>query len=429
MKSNSIKQCTIGLRRYGVLIEALFISLLVLIPVISLNAAEYETPGIRKASVILPSHMLSGKHYRVRNKVVSYGYMHHYTVDSDFGVFEVTGDGALRKLIKEIGAIAQLRKVKKSDTYIDSVKKAGKMPIEFGRNLIDEPVDTVTGVPKGVFRLFSNAYTSVTSPKDPSEDKKYAQILAMSAYKRDYAYELGVDVYSSNAVLQKELNSLGWAGALGSLSVSAALAPFRGSGAMVVKATRLSQQFNDILKENPPAKLREMNEVKLSAMRVSKQLASQFLDHPHFTPRHDTIIVRLLERLKGVRGRDAFISFALSADDEESATFVMNIVVTMSGYSETVSPIKQISINSGLVIAQAKNGSILIPFPLDRGVWTERADRILSNLVASYNESSGKKNKFQLWVTGTVSKLARKELELIGIKVTENVDERIVFVD
>jgi hypothetical protein len=399
------------------------------LPVYDIGAEIYETPGNRSASDILPAKMLVGPNYRINNKVVSYGYMHHYTVDSDFGRFEVTGDSALRKLLKEINAIAKLREVKKSKVYGEAVKNAAKQPVEFGKNLIDDPVDTVTGVPKGVFRLFGNAYTSITKEKDPSEDARAKQLLAVSSHKRDYAYELGIDVYSSNPVLQEELNSLGWAGALGSLSVSAAMAPLGGPGAKVFKASRLSQQFNELLKEEPPSRLRTINEEKLLAMRIPQHLVDGFLDSAVFTPRHDTIITGSLESLRGARGRDAFIHFSLTANDEESANFFQNIAETMRGYHYEVSPVQEINIVSGLVIARAKNGSALLPFPLDHGVWTERADRILGNLVKSYNDSSGKKNTYELWVAGTVSPLARKNLEKLGFKVTENVDERIEIMD
>ncbi|MEE9295736.1 MAG: hypothetical protein V3W34_12340, partial [Phycisphaerae bacterium] len=78
----------------------------------------FEVPANRSAAQILPANLIAGPHYRVRDKVVSYGYMHHFTVDSDFGVFEVTGNGALRKLLREIRAIAGLKKVKQSKAYL-----------------------------------------------------------------------------------------------------------------------------------------------------------------------------------------------------------------------------------------------------------------------------------------------------------------------
>jgi len=396
------------------------------IPVSGMSAKKYETPGNRKVSDILQDNMIKGKNYRVRDKVVSYGYMNHFTVESDFGVFEVTGIGALRKLLKEIRAIAVLQRIEESEAFKESVKKAAQKPVQFGKNMITDPVDTVSGVPKGVFRLFGNAYTSVRSRRDPSEDSRTEAMLSVSAYKREYAYKFGVDVYSSNSVLQKELNKVGWAGALGSLSLSAALAPVGGLG-YVVKYSRLAEQFSEMLRDQPPPRLRQINEEKLSRMGVSSSLARAFLDHQSFTPRHDTVIAGSLEMLKGASGRDKFIQFALSADDEESANFFQNIAEIIRGYHEKVSPIKEIKVVSGLILARAKNGSFLIPFPLDHGVWTERADRILNNIVTSYNKSSGKKNKYELWVAGTVSQIAQKELKKLGIKITKNVDKKIEF--
>src|SRR5687768_8987005 len=153
-------------------------------------AAEYEMPGEHKASEILPPEILKGPHYRVREAVPTDGYMHQFTVDSDFGVFEVTGDMALRKLVREIYAIAALQQIKGTDAFAAAVKDAATAPVALGKNLITNPVDTITGVPKGVFRLFSNIGTSATSARDPSEDSRLETALLLSTYKREYAAQL-----------------------------------------------------------------------------------------------------------------------------------------------------------------------------------------------------------------------------------------------
>jgi hypothetical protein len=74
--------------------------------------------------------------------------------------------------------------------------------------------------------------TGLTTKADPSQDSKVEQMLAVSSNKRDLAHRLGVDVYSSNSVLQKEMNSVAWATSLGSLTLSAALAPVGGHAVM-----------------------------------------------------------------------------------------------------------------------------------------------------------------------------------------------------
>lgn len=393
-------------------------------------ATAFETPRNRKASEILPRDVIKGKHYVIRDTVVSYGYMHRYTVDSEFGKFEVSGDGALRKLLKEIEAIAALKEMSKTDAYVDALKKAGTMPVDFAKNLISNPVGTVIGVPKGVFRLVRNAATSVTSKRSAGQDDEVKSVLAVSAYKRELAHKLGVDVYSSNEVLQEELNRFGWAGAMGSLTVSVAMMPIGGGAALAFKGTRLSQQMNDLLKDEPPPRLRELADKKLEEIGISEELRKAFLDHPHYTPRHRTILVGCLSLLKGARGRDSFIQYALKADGEETANFFQNMAETMRGYNEKVSPVSEMDVVFGLVFAKAKNGSVLIPFPLDHGVWSKRADMVIRNALIRYKESkAGSRAKFELWVTGTLSPLAKRRLPTLGVKPVEDVDKRIEFMD
>jgi hypothetical protein len=395
------------------------------------TAAEYEVAIDRKASDILPSDKLSGPHYQIQERVVCYGYMDQFTVNSDYGPFQPSSDYALRKLLKEIQAIAILRQIKGSKVYLDSVKSAAKMPFEFGKSIITDPVDTISGVPKGVFRLFSNMGTAATSERNPSEDARWKTLLLLSSYKRDYASELGVDVYSSNPVLQKELNSLGWAGAIGSLSVSAALTPFGGPGFLAVKMARMSLQFNNLLKTEPAPRLRQINAEKLANMGVSKDLAEQFLNHDSFTPTHQTVIVGSLATLTAARGQDIFITRTLTAEDEETANYFQNMAETMRGFNESVSPITDITVAFGLVFAKAKNGSILIPVPVDYAIWSEHSAGIITNAIKSYKQVTGSQpiGKLELWITGTATPLAKQELEKLGVGVVENIGPRIDFMN
>ena len=204
-------------------------------------AQQYETYGVRKAADILPPALQKGAHFRVRDDVVSYDYLHHFTVESDFGTFEVTSDAALRKLVREIAAIAALKDTKTIEAVGESVKQAAKAPFELAKNLVTHPVDTVSGVPKGVFQIFGNVAESITMTHDPAEDARIKQALFVSSWKRDFAAEHDVDVYSSNKVLQKELNRVGWAAAIAGLSISVATIP-GGTAVTVLKNMRLLGQ-------------------------------------------------------------------------------------------------------------------------------------------------------------------------------------------
>jgi len=389
--------------------------------------ARFEVPGSQTASEVLPRELITGPHYKVRDKVVSYGYMRNYVVDSDFGVFQVTGDFALRKLIREIGAIATLQEVKKGQAYLSGVKNAASQPVEFGSNLINDPVDTISGVPKGVSTLFQNVKTGLTTQAGEGQDGKMAQALAVSSNKRELASKLGVDVYSNNKVLQKELNGVAWATSLGSLSVSAALAPIGGPAVGAVSLARAGQQLNDLVNQYPPQRLRQINEEKLQAMGIPPDVSSRFLDHPSYTPTQTTVIVASLETLSGARGRDAFLRQALSAGDDESANFFQYTAETLCGYQSKVAPIIDISAFGPLVFAKASNGIVIVPLPLDYAMWTESASQRVPDAMKSYKAVNPNSKRYEFWLTGTASKMAKEESVKLGIQIVENIGNRIEF--
>lgn len=387
------------------------------------GAAEYEAPKDRSAKAILGPAALKGQYYRIEEVVPTDGYTDRWTVKSDFGDFEVVGDGALRKLLGEINAIAELKKVSKTKEFVKGLGGAAKGPMSFVKSLATHPVDTVSGVPKGAYALVENAATSATTTGDPSQDSKLEQLSKMSSHKREIAAQLGVDVYSNNKVLQKEMNGVAWAATAGDWAFSVAMLP-AGVGGTVVSNMRTVNSVKNALKEEPPARLRMINDEKLEKMGIPEDLRKRFLDHQMFTPSQDTIIATNLEALGGVAGRDAFLTLALGAQDEAEANFYTTMIQMLRGYHETVSPLTQIAPLNRLTVAQTKAGSALIAAPVDQLIWTERVDRVTGQLKNDYRPA-GFNGRIDLWLTGTVSPVARKELEQRGFTVTDRANTRV----
>jgi hypothetical protein len=391
------------------------------------GGAHYEQPGARSARDIVPAAMLKGAHYRVRDVVPTDGYTHRWTVDSDFGLFEVAGDGALRKLVPEIRAIAELQKFSKTEAFAKGLGTATKAPVGFVKSLVTHPVDTITGVPKGAYDLMENVGTSVTTTRNPAEDSRAAQILKMSSYKRDLAHKLDVDVYSSNKILQKQLNSVAWAASVGDLAFSVAMLP-AGVGGTVVSNVRLANSVKNVVKEEPPQRLRILNDETLTKIGIDADLREDFLDHRSFTPRQFTIICASLDRLNGVAGRDAFLRVAEGAQDEVQASFYTTMAQLLRGYHETVAPLTGITPLDRIVVAQSSKGAAVLTLPLDRLIWTERLDRVSRHVRTGYT-APGFSGAVDLWLTGTASARARQELSTRGFSVTESAHLRVEVLD
>jgi hypothetical protein len=407
--------------------RALLIGMVVGLVAGPLAAADYEVPGDRSAKDIVPATMLKGPHHRIREVVPTDGYTHRWSVDSDFGIFEVAGDGALRKLIPEFAAIAELRKFSKTEAFGKGLWNATKAPVGFVKSLVTHPVDTVTGVPKGAYEVVENVGTSVSTTRNPAEDSRAAQVLKMSSYKRDYANKLDVDVYSSNKVLQKYLNSVAWAASVGDLAFSAAMMP-AGVGGTVVSNVRLANSVKNVVKEEPPQRLRIRNDETLTRIGIEEDLRKRFLDHPSFTPRQLTIICANLDALKDVGGRAAFLTVTLGAQDEVQANFYTTMVQLLRGYHETVSALSGITPINRITVAQTRTGQAVLALPLDRLIWTDRVDQVSGHFTSGHS-AGGFNGKVDLWLTGTASARARQTLAGRGFSVTENAHLRVEVLD
>src|SRR6266446_114133 len=376
----------------------------VMLAAVAAGAADYETPVNKNVTDVLPAELAKGPRYAVRDPVVADGYIYHYQLVSDFGPFEVTGTGNLRKLAREIWAIGELRNITGSEVFLKALKEQAAKPLMFAKNVITKPGETFSGVPKGVGRLFSNSSTSVSNTLDPSQESR------------------------TKEVLQEELDKIGKAGAYGLWTASVGTMPISGTAGAVISVTSLSQSFNNLLKNEPPARIRNVNETKLQQMGVAPDLAKRYLDHNAYTPRHDLILVDSLARITAATGRDAYLNASLAALDEVEANFFVNTAQIMRGYHETQGPITAITMIEALTIAQTRNGTAMIPFALDYGVWTANADKLSQHLKSNY-KADGFNGKFEMWVTGTLSPTAKQELQARGFTVVENAGTRFDIVD
>jgi hypothetical protein len=157
--------------------------------------------------------------------------------------------------------------------------------VQGAQHLIEDPVGTIGAVPEAVFSVFGRV-SEVTKRGGRSkyEDGVVQNLLAVSSFKRDYAKKFDVDVYSTNEVLQKELNSVAWASAAGNLTLGAASMV---TGAAVLQAAsglRTLEQAKDLVNALPATELSKRNREALRQMRVPDRIANRFLQTTCFLP-------------------------------------------------------------------------------------------------------------------------------------------------
>lgn len=394
-------------------------------PVSSTKPVEYETPGILDAYEILPPELLEGKNFWLDRRVVSYGLNNRFIINSHFGKFEANGEEMLRIREHEVVAIGGLREIKKTKAFGEAFKKAATSPLKGAQALITDPVDTIKGIPKGIGKFFGRIGEMTKGGRGDLEDGYTKELIGFAAIKRKYAYKFGVDVYSSNEVLQKDLNSVSWAGFAGGMTVNVAMIGIKGASNTAfyaVKGTQLVHGMNQILLDSSPEDLQKLNRKKMVEMGVRDSVIKEFLKTPAYSPRHQTILVQALAEMQGVKGREQFIKKALYAEYEEEAFLYQRMAEMLHGYHKHVKPIKELVPVRKFVVGYTSDQTVVATFPVDLLYWIELTD-LGSAALAKLDLTGRPIKKTEIWVTGNLTPRTMKEFNARGLVVKERAGE------
>ena len=396
---------------------------------VAFGQTAFDSPEVRATADIVAPDLLRGPHYQLGPTVTTFTFMNHYSVTSDYGPFTASSDARLRRLVREIAAIAELQKIHQSDAFAKATVEAGKGVVQGAQHLIEDPVGTIGAVPEAVFSVFGRVSEAAKrGGRSKYEDGVAQNLLAVSSFKRDYAKKFDVDVYSTNEVLQKELNSVAWASAAGNLTLSAASMV---TGAAVLQAAsglRTLEQAKDLVNALPATELSKRNREALRQMRVPDPIANRFLENHLLSPRHQTIVVEAMKALSGVAGRSAFIQYAARADSEDAALLFQQMAELLADYHRSVAPIQRLDIYQNVPVANTKQGSAVILLPIDRLLWTERTSGIAAGLAQTLLKPQPVR-KVEVWITGDASDRAREGLQQLGIALAEHVGQRLQLLD
>jgi hypothetical protein len=411
----------------------------------------FENPPTLKAAQVLPAELLQGKRYQIEETVPTDGFLMKFAIVSDFGTFIARSPGTAEIRIKEIDAMDRLEKVSKSDAFVAGLKASGR---QFGQQigqLIENPEETVKGIPAGVGRFFDRvargAKTGYQKLGDMKEQEKQtapppagpgallpgepehpgakgtkmtveeaavravgkttADAFGYDDQRRRIARELGVDPYSTNPVLTKMLDDIASAAFAGGLGISAfkAVVP---AGMVISTTTTLSNWVWDM----PPGDLKVQNERSLKAMGVSQDQVDLLLRQPHFTLTYQTRLVKALERLGKTAGRPAIMRVATTVLSFDQARFVVEAMEMLAGYHEKIAPIKNLDQEVPFA-GRTESGTLVVAGPVDCLSWTERINRFATR-------PDMKAKQRILWLRGEATPRARQELTKLGWTVREN---------
>ena len=379
-----------------------------------------ELPEL-EASEILKPELLKGPHYVIRDPVPTASGMNQFTIDSDFGLFEADGNQMLLQRLKEIEAIAQLREVSKTDEFKKSLVAAAKSPLNSAKNIARDPAQAISNVPKGVMKFLGRARETVKNVgkgggDDNGDGSRMKDVIGYSDKKRKIALQMGIDPYSTNTVLQKELDDVAWASWAGGFTFSVATFPISGPIGAALTVTNLNNTVEQLLREKSPSELEQINRTTFRAMGASESDTDRILRGGAFTLTQSTAFAVNLKALKGVTNRGAFLKVAAQKSSTDAdAVFCVATAALMNQINEKT-PIARIVMLNDFPICIAKDGTIIVALQWDYAAWTSGAAQFTSD-VQKLAAQSGENKRILVALSGQVSPRLREELEKRSITV------------
>ncbi len=362
----------------------------------SMPAFGFEAPPVLSARESRPKDIpIRGADYRIDEQVPTDGFLATYTIRTDYGTIQARGPGVLRTRMDELKAIAALAEIRKSDVFVDSLKRSGNAIGGAIANVATNTAEVVQAVPASLGRFFKRTGRQLATAAQKIGDvhegrdtgaakgaeestnevntvvaggvasgKAVRDMLGYDEQRRQLAKSLGVDPYTLNPILKKKLDDVSWAGFAGGLGVNMMISHI--PGGRLIQAT---SALDEMIYEKSPGDVKVWMQVELEGMGVGAETIDLFLRLNFFTLSMQSALVSALNRMSDVEGRAAVMEFAVTLDAVDEARYLSASMEMLARVHAAV-PLRKIL--RGRPVGLTQRGGIVVCSAADYLSWNEQ---------------------------------------------------------
>ena len=376
------------------------------------EAGQYEGAPTFSAAQAIQGVPLHGVDYSIGDRVPVENFQYVFSVKTKWGPFIVKGSDLLRVRLREITATAKLEEVNGAETAVKSAGRTALAPLNTAKDLVTQPAQTIGDTVRGVGHIFGTARATMNAT-DPHGDRIIASVTGGASARRKQAFNLGVDPNTSFPPLADQLKRVATASAVGETSANVGMSFVAGPAGYAIGATGTVGQVRDMLRDKTPADLEKEGRDLLVAMGVSQGTMNAFYANPNLSPTDKIVIVKVLESLGDVQGRELFLAGAAKAPSVEMGFFYRHQAMLIQQYAKRIAAVRSFVSVGGAPMLMTANGTVSI-LPVDYLNSSEPLTQIAS---ASHGG--------ELWITGKASPMATSQLSALGWKVVPKAGARL----
>ena len=376
------------------------------------EAGQYEGAPTFSAAQAIQGIPLHGADYSIGDRVPVENFQYVFSVNTKWGPFTVKGSDLLRVRLREVTATEKLEGVNGAETAVKSAGRTALAPLNTAKDLVTQPAQTIGDTVRGVGHIFGTAKATMNAT-DPHGDRIIASVTGGASARRKQAFNLGVDPNTSFPPLADQLKRVATADAVGATSANVGMSFVAGPAGYAIGATGTVGQVREMLRDKTPADLEKEGRDLLAAMGVSQGTMNAFYTNPNLSPTDKIVIVKVLESLGGIQGRELFVAGAAKAPSVEMGFFYRHQAMLIQQYAKRISQVRGFVGVGGAPMLMTANGNVSI-LPVDYLNWSAPLTQIAS---ASHGG--------ELWITGKASPMATSQLSALGWKVVPKAGARL----
>jgi hypothetical protein len=413
------------------------VTLLLAVATPALGQAPYETePTLPTARLVGGSVALSGPGYRMEPTTRVEMFMGRFVLRTKAGQVDAIGMEELEERVAEVPALEKLMAMQRSDVFADALKSSTRRTVDAATRVVTQPGETVAALPRGIGNAIRaqgrkvrslamgvadavarerekpepEAETPANDANGQDELPDFARELAgVNKARRQIAAKLGIDPYTRSPRVADKLESLAWASVAGGISVDVALSAIPGE---LRDALAFSRNVDQLAWSQPPADIRRLLESRLRARGHEGRLAREMLRNRSFTPTQQVSLVELLEQVNVTTNEALVLEIATDVQRPGEARFLLAQLRMLALATDPRSR-GAYGGSGGVVWLELKNGSHVLPLPLDYLSWTPTLG---AGMPASLRPDA---RRGSLLISGQASPQARERLQALGWQVKE----------
>jgi len=386
------------------------------------TAESNETYPVVNSNTILSSEYLSSTYHRVDSVDINNDF-YHFIVESDIGQYDIYSLALLTKRVNEIKTISRAINTYKQqdDKFSGELRSQLSLSGDSAVDFLTSPLNTASNLAGQLADNFNATLTGedpfhADQSNSPSFNEPDNPTTAI--HKRNIAFQLGLDVYTSNLKVQSFLNVVANARASGRISAGIGLSDDFSNRASV---SELDLEIKYLIKNKSVAELNYYNTERLSMIGIKPSLIKTFIDNSILSPTNKTTITSYLSKMEHVSRLDSFIALVLTTNNELMASVYERMSQVLWQYYNNTERFTAFYSYKDHVAVITESRRIVFFDYADLLIWSEDKQKQYEQ-YAKHAEKSGYKG-WEIVSLGNVSTIASQKISELAFKLQTNFQE------